>query len=312
MANRTRILIGSFILLALAPGCSNENIAAMYQEVVRVDDQVLTLAEFNEFFELVRMSYTQGQTGKSRAIHEARLRFLLQLIEEMIILRRAEELHLSISDEELERAIRSIQKGYSEESFHAMLIRQAVSFETWKTRLERQLLAKKVIRKELLGKISVTPEEIKDYYEKHHNELGQGKKIHIRQILLRSEKTAKEVLERINKGERFAALARLYSIAPESERGGDMGYLDPGQLPKSLEKAISKLKPGTLSPVIKTPYGFHIFEVIERKEPAAPVIDDWVEKIRERIRKDKLEAAYGPWLAGLRERYNIKVNRELI
>lgn len=302
-----------FLVFLVVSGCSNSNeTETERQPIIRVDDHVLSLAEFNEFFELTRTNYATEQVGAGPGLREARLRFFLQLLEEMIILRRAEELHLHVSTTELEDAVGGIKGDYSDESFKAMMMKQAISVETWKERLRRQLLAKKVIRKELLEGISVTPEEISDYYGKHHEEWTHGEQIRPHQILLSSEEEANRVLERLEKGEDFAALARLYSVAPESEQGGDMGYMERGHLPKSLEDPLFALKKDTLSPVIKTPYGYHIFKVVDQRPASEPVIDDCIEKIRGYIQEQKLETSYGPWLTKLRSRYRITVNKELI
>jgi len=312
MRNLRKAVIVAFVLL-LVSGCSNRgDPGAEGGTVIQVDDHVLTLAEFNEFFEPLRMSYAKEHTGNGLALQQARLRFLLQLLEEMIVLRRAEELDLHVSSEELEQTVGHMQRDYGEESFKAMFMKQAVSLETWKERLKRQLLIDKVTRQELQKKISVTPEEIRDYYEQHREEWAQGKQIRVHQILLPDKETAKLVLEKLKKGEDFTILARVHSIAPESQQGGDMGYIARGQLPKCMEDPLFRLKKDTVSPVIKTPYGFHIFKVIEKKAAGEPRIEDWIEKIRARIQQERLEAAYGPWLTKLRSRYTITVNKEII
>ncbi|MGD8757969.1 MAG: peptidylprolyl isomerase, partial [Deltaproteobacteria bacterium] len=131
-------------------------------------------------------------------------------------------------------------------------------------------------------------------------------------ILLPDRDKATLVLEKLKKGEDFSTLARVHSIAPESEQGGDMGYVARGQLPKCFEDPLFRLRKDTLSPVIKTPYGYHIFKVIEEKHAGESKIEDWIEKIKIRIQQEKLEAAYGPWLAKLRSRYRITVNKEMI
>jgi parvulin-like peptidyl-prolyl isomerase len=302
----------AFVLL-LVSGCSNKgNSGPQGRTVIQVDDHVLTLAEFNEFFEPLQMSYAKEPAGNGLALHQARLRFLLQLLEEMIVLRRAEELDLRVSSEELEETVDRMQKDYGEESFKAMFMKQAVCLETWKERLKRQLLIEKVTRQELQKEISVTPEEIRDYYEQHRQEWAQGEQIRVHQILLSDKDTASLVLEKLNKGEDFATLARVHSIAPESEQGGDMGYIARGQLPKCMEAPLFRLKKDTVSPVIHTPYGYHVFKVIEKKAAGEPRIEDWIEKIRARLEQERLEAAYGPWLAKLRSRYRITVNKEMI
>ena len=312
MRNPKKAAIVSFVLL-LVSGCSNRNnTGAEGQAVIQVDDHVLSLTEFNEFFEPVRMSYAKEPAGTGLDLQQARLRFLLQLLEEMIVLRRAEELDLHISSEELEETVGRIERDYDEESFKAMFMKQAVSLETWKERLKRQLLIDKVMRKELVSKISVTPEEIRDYYEQHREEWARGKQIRVHHILLPDKEKADLVLEDLKKGEDFSTLARVHSIAPESEQGGDMGYVTCGQLPKCFEDPLFRLRKDAVSPVIKTPYGYHIFKVIEEKHAGESKIEDWIEKIKARIQREKLEAAYGPWLAKLRSRYRITVNKEMI
>jgi parvulin-like peptidyl-prolyl isomerase len=67
-----------------------------------------------------------------------------------------------------------------------------------------------------------------------------------------------------------------------------------------------------VSPVVKTPYGFHIFQVMEKRETSKPKIEECIERIKEGIKKERLGTAYGPWLARLRSRYRIEINKEVI
>lgn len=309
---KIRTVVVLFLFL-LASGCSDRSeIGVHSQTVIRVDDHVLTLTEFNEFFEPLEMSCANGKTDDGSSLREARLRFLLELLEEMIILRRAEELDLHISSQELEEAVGNIQGDYSEDGFEAMFLKQAISFETWQERLKKQMLVEKVIDKDLLEQISVKPAEIRSYYDKHNEEWTHGNQVRALHILLPKKEEADLVLKRLKKGEDFATLARQYSTAPESEKGGDMGYMARGHLPQFLEDPLFFLKKDKLSRVIKTPYGYHIFKVVETRKAGKSKMDDWVEEIRERVRKEKLEIAYGPWLAKLRSRYRIMVNEEAV
>jgi len=280
--------------------------------VIRVDNHVLTLAEFNEYFEPSSLNFDSRDGGDNNPLREARTSFLLQLVEEMIIIRRAEELHLSISAEELDEAVRDIQKDYPQAGFEDMFLKQAISLEAWKERLRKRLLIEKVMRKDLLKEDSVTIEEMRDYYSKHREDWTSGEELRARHILLPTEDQAKKVLQRLKDGETFSTLARRYSIAPEAEFGGDMGYVAHGELPICLETPLFTLRPGELSPVVKSPYGFHIFQVIEKRETPVPDIEESVERIKQEILKAKIEAAYGPWLAELRSRYHVEVNMEII
>ena len=299
--------------LASLVGCSGKNGTEEHlKPVIRVDDHVLTLSEFNAFFEPLKMSYGTDENEEDEGLREARARFLLELIEEMIILRRAEELNLHVSDGELQEALDAIEGDYDEEGLRNMFMKQAISLDAWKERARRQLLVEKVLSRDLNVHITVTPDEIRQYYDEHREEWDLGEQVRVRQILLSNKKQAQDVLKKVREGEDFAGLAEQYSTAPESSQGGDLGYVQRGSLPESLEKPIFALAEGKVSPVIKTQYGYHIFKVIEKKQAGKQTMDDWIEEIKGRIKTQKLETAYGPWLAELRSRYKITVNKETI
>jgi parvulin-like peptidyl-prolyl isomerase len=312
MSNFQKTAIGLLTLL-LVSGCSGRTeTPAENQVVIRVDDRVLTLAEFNEYFETVNVDIDAENDQDVTAIREARLRFLLQLVEEMVILTRADELDLSISPQELDAAVRDIQKDYPKAGFKDVFLKEAVSFEVWRERLEKRLLVEKVVRKELLKEDSVTPEEVRDYYDRHREEWSHGEQIRARHILLPTKDQAKKVLEGLQQGDAFATLARRYSTAPEAQYDGDMGYVIRGQLPSSLEEPLFKLEAGDVSEVIKTSYGFHIFQVIEKRASGVPDVEESIERIKQDILKERLEVGYGPWLEKLRSQCHIEINTEMI
>ncbi len=308
MSNCARLIIIFSAALLFFACAEKSELDHRGETLVQVDDCVLTLAEFSDFFEPLGMDYGQDNEGRGKA----RLRFLSQIVEEMIILRRAEELGLRVTDQELKQAMDNMGEGYGKKGFENMFMKRAISFETWEKRLKMQLLVAKVIRKDLAEKIHVAPEEIKDYCDKHSEQQSHGKQVRVRQILLSTKKQAEQVLTRINEGGGFAALARLYSTAPESSKGGDMGYVSLGELPEALEKAIFSLQLNKVSPVIKTPYGYHIFKAVGTRLPGKVNMDEWIDKIRKEVKEKKAEIAYEPWLAELRSRYEVTVNKEII
>ncbi len=134
--------------------------------------------------------------------------------------------------------------------------------------------------------------EVRAYYEQHPSEFRSGEEVHARQILVHDESTANEIAAELKKGASFQDLSRQYSLAPNAKRGGEIGYVSRGELPKMFEDEIFALKPGAVSGVLRTENSFHIFQVDERRPPgvidlptAAPVIRARLrdEGIRERI-----------------------------
>ena len=88
-------------------------------------------------------------------------------------------------------------------------------------------------------------------------------KVHCAHILLKTQTEANAVLERLEKGEKFAKIAKDVSLCPSKKRGGDLGFFGRGQMVKEFEKAAFALQKGQLSPVIKTKFGYHIIKRLE-------------------------------------------------
>jgi len=305
-------IITAALTLFFLPGCSDSNKVEsddQGQIVIRVDHHVLTLEEFNHDFEPLKMNYPDADPA---GLRDARIRYLLQRLEEILILRRAEELDIHVPTAELDAAVDDVKKDYPENGFQEMLMTQAVSLKAWEQRLERQLLVQKVIRRELEEKVAVSPEEISQFYDEHRDEWRRVDQVRARQVLLPSEEQAVAVRNQIEDGQDFAELARQHSTAPEAERGGDMGFVERGHLPEELEAPIFALKKGELSPVVKTSYGYHIFEVVEKRQAGKPEMNDLIGEIRELLKREKVGKAYGPWLAELRARYAVVVNDQII
>src|SRR6185295_15124334 len=127
--------------------------------------------------------------------------------------------------------------------------------------------------------------EVAEYYMQHPAEFHSGEELHVRQILVHDEGVADEIMNKLRHGAKFEDVSSQYSLAPNAKKGGDIGYVSKGELPKMFEDEIFGLKPGSVSSIIRTESSFHIFKVDERRPPgsidlqtAAPVIK---EKLRE-------------------------------
>jgi peptidyl-prolyl cis-trans isomerase C len=90
-----------------------------------------------------------------------------------------------------------------------------------------------------------------------------SEKVHCAHILVKTEKEANTVLERLQKGEKFANIAKEVSLCPSGKRGGDLGTFSRGAMVKEFEKAAFALQKGGLSPLVKTKYGYHLIKRLE-------------------------------------------------
>ncbi|MCW4033638.1 MAG: peptidylprolyl isomerase [Candidatus Bathyarchaeota archaeon] len=87
--------------------------------------------------------------------------------------------------------------------------------------------------------------------------------VHCAHILVKNEKEAQNILERLKKGDKFANIAKEVSLCPSKKRGGDLGTFSRGQMVKEFEKAAFSLQKGEISPVVKTKFGYHIIKKLE-------------------------------------------------
>jgi parvulin-like peptidyl-prolyl isomerase len=132
------------------------------------------------------------------------------------------------------------------------------------------------------------------------------------QIVTYSEDEAKALRERLLKGEPFDELARQYSTAPEAEDGGNVGWISQDVLHESIDEALSSLPVGEMSPVVETPYGYHIFQV-DAKRPEGPMsLQEARDEIETMLIRQKQEVLYDNWIIGLKKLYPVRINHELL
>jgi hypothetical protein len=153
-------LIGSSLLVFAFLGCMDSESNPDAEQLIRVRDRVLTVLEFNQ-------AYSHNLRYEPDEYRNAQLRLLNELTIEMIILERAAELGLAISDDEVEKTVADFKKDYPEDTFEKTLLEFAVSYETWQDRLRNRLLMEKVINHELEDQILITSEDIAKYYEEN-------------------------------------------------------------------------------------------------------------------------------------------------
>ncbi len=165
-------LIWPIFLFSFFIACGEKDTRLGKEALIRVEDRVVTVLDFNEAFEISKMAFDSSIGEQSEDLQKAQLRLLNEMIIEMILLEKAQEIEITVTDAELEAAVSDIKNDYPAGEFEETLLEFAVSYDTWKNRLKTRLIIDKVIEKELENRITITPEDITDYYQKNY----QGKK----------------------------------------------------------------------------------------------------------------------------------------
>ena len=166
--NTLLFLIGTILWGLLSAGC-DQNASEYGKEVLlRVGERELTVHDFNEAYEISKTAYAHNIRQQTEDLHHAQKRLLNQLTVEMLILERGKELGISITDKELEQAIAEIKSDYPEGEFERTLIESAVSYDAWRNRYKTHLAVKKVGDAELDNRVTISSEDISEYYKKNY------------------------------------------------------------------------------------------------------------------------------------------------
>ncbi len=192
--------------------------------------------------------------------------------------------------------------------------------------LKNSLLAQELYRREIEPKTKkVNEAEIKKYYAEHKDEFAEPEMVKARHILVRvkdskdqkswkaARKKLLEIKKKIDKGADFAEMAKQFSEDPGSkDRGGDLGYFPKGRMVKSFETAAFSLKKGEVSDLVKTPFGYHLIKVEDRKPGSTKSLDQVRRQIEEKLVKEKQREAVESMIAALKKKYSVKMNTKLL
>jgi parvulin-like peptidyl-prolyl isomerase len=235
-----------------------------------------------------------------------------QMINHYLIIEYAKEMDIIIADREFQCALNDIKREYTETTFREALLREYVDFDQWKNRFKEQLLIDKILKEVVKNLAPPSHKEIEQYFAENRDEFRYPKMVKFRQIVSNTKEQADNLLIRIQKGEEMSELARRYSIAPEAESGGEINWVAQEHLGESMGNVVFSLAPHELSPVVETPYGYHIFEVLSVRPEIVKELPEVIQEIESRLLHQKRDIFLGKWLEDLRARFEVKVNHELL
>jgi peptidyl-prolyl cis-trans isomerase C len=310
LRNRTRQNNFFFLLLLLLfslSGCEQWGGELSRDVLAQVNEEQIGIPEFErEFKELVLEPEKEGKETSLRDLKQA---YLDQMIERKILAQEARRLGIKVLPEELHQTILEIRKDYPGEGFDERLGLKGTTLEEWKARLEEKLLAEKMIRSALHYRGEIDEKGALQYYETHRTSFQIGPKVRTRQIVVSDGEEAIQILKRLRKGESFEKIATAKSLGPEKVQGGDLGYFGQGEKPAEFDRVFT-MEVGTLSEVIKSPYGYHIFKVEERIEAREIPFEEAKVGILQKLRQKKGEEEYQKWLKGLKTKAVVKINKK--
>ncbi len=287
-----------FVLSILCHGTTFASVPYDYVKI-QVNDHVITNNEIEiRILELKRLNKIQAISSLDS--NEIRLEAENQLVEELLLDIRADELMIFLTDDDLDEELEHFrkQRKLSQMEFDELLEQQKIGLVDFRKTYLRQLRRNRVITQEVRSAINVSEDEMRKEYE---SDIGLERHIRARHILLRVKpqstvsdiaaikEKALELKKRIKAGESFQALADLYSEDPSVKRNhGDLGFFKKQDMVEAFSKVAFALQKGQISDPVKTPFGFHIIEVLEEKKEPRESFD----KVKDKLRQQRLQKLY--------------------
>jgi peptidyl-prolyl cis-trans isomerase SurA len=275
---RTLVLVFCFQNLLLAQGMARPAGEPLPADriVAVVNEEVITYYELRTRLEqAVGQLKKQGTALPPRDVLEKQM--LERLVMDRIQLQQARDIGLRVEDGQLEQALQRIAAGnkMSLSQFREALQKDGIKFSTFREEIREEMTLARVREREVESKIIISEGEI-DNYLSGDSSAGGGEEYEVAHILLRAPESAspeqiqrlraktEQIFERLKKGEDFALLAAAYSDAPDGLQGGNMGRRSLERLPSIFSDVVTRLKPGEVGPVLRSPNGFHIVKLVAK------------------------------------------------
>lgn len=219
-----------------------------------VNGQVITMFDLQResASEMARARINPNDPARAKDMDAILRKVLDAMIMDILVAQEAKRLKITVSkgevDDELGRIMQA--RGLTRKQFEAQLAQQKLSVETLRKNMEKNILRQKVMGMEVGRRVVVTPQEIKDYYEAHKDELYNRDGLHMGLLVYSPKANAASIASQIKAGKlRFAEACAKYSIAPNRDKGGDQGPVEWDKLNPEWGARLGKMKPGEVTEV---------------------------------------------------------------
>ena len=285
--------------------------------VAVVNDEVITQAELNERVGVVVRQF-QRQGGQMPPQDVLSRQVLERMINDLLQVQMAKETGIRVDDVTLDRTIERIaqENRMALPEFRAALERDGIKYPRFREDIRNEILLARLREREVENSLVVTDAEVETELAREAREKTGDSEYMLSHILVlvppqasaeqieQRRRRAVQALAEVRRGTDFARVAATFSDAPDALQGGSLGWRPAGRMPALFLEALERMKPGDVSDIMRSPNGFHVVKLVEKRARAAPagVQQTHVRHILLRAREGLSEAEARERLMRLRER----------
>jgi peptidyl-prolyl cis-trans isomerase C len=308
------------LLVALTPFAWAEEAQPPTDKAAVVNTTVITQAELDSQMRIVvdRLR-SSGRLPDVAQLDQIRSQVLENLIARELLYQQTLKKGIKVSQEETNEQLINLKSQFPNEAeFNQALTRMDLTEASIKEKIQRDLALKKLIEDEIVPKVTVSESEIRAFYDNNPETFKQPERVKASHILIKvdpkadsaqkaeAKKKIDMVQAKLQKGEDFGALAKKYSEGPSAPKGGDLGYFSRGQMVKPFEDAAFGMKPGEVSGMVETRFGYHLIKVTDKTPEGTIPYADVKEKLGEFLKQRKIQEEIQVYVKNLEETAKIE------
>ncbi|TAM59257.1 peptidylprolyl isomerase [bacterium] len=227
-----------------------------------------------------------------------------QLIQTALLDQYAKQKGITATDAETQKKIDEIKSRYPAGQFDALLKQQGLTMDDVKQIVTQQVLLEKAVAPQ----VHVADGDVKAFFDKNHASYDRPEQVRARHILVPDLKTAQVVEQKLKQGQKFEDLAKEYSTDPGSkDKGGELGWFGKGQMVPAFQDAAFSLPIGQTSQPVKSPFGFHVIQVEERRPAQKATLANTSDLIKQQLTQQQEAQLVPPFLSSLRTGAKIEI-----
>ncbi len=282
--------------------------------VVIINNEEVSLEQFKAEFKVLKKRFRVQGNEEISPQESAWLknRVLEQIVQKVLLRQEIKKNEIVVSQEQLDEKILKAESGYSEDSFVKQLGFEGLTRDEWENIIEYNLLTNELIRNLVNSKVSVGEDEMLRYFAANEDKYHKREQVRALHIMVETEEEIRQIQKELqSKQKDFARLAKEFSLGPEGSRGGDLGYFEVGQMPEEFDNVFN-LKVDGVSDIIRTPYGFHLFKVVDKIKERKMSFDESKKQVEQVLLQELQDKAFQSWFVQLKDNSTIEIKYDLL